>query len=298
MSTAQLQIIFDNSTTANFRTWGSAVSAQLTSCGWTKTSDTGQIDWTTVVPAGGGGIAGYEIRQPASDPLQTGATVYYLKIEYGTRSISGNAAPLLRLSIGTATNGAGTFTGITTATVTNTTNNSGQGLVPFECDFSWDNSRLGVLLWRNVGGLAANAPVFFGCERTKNTDGTDNSEGATLVCAYGGASFQTNLQQTLVFGIGASIQTNLSAISSTPVAGAGTTLAFANNIPVSPLFPVYGKFGNPLTIAGIVQNADAVEGALITTTLYGSTRTYLTSKYISGGTNQGGAATAVIMRYD
>ena len=38
-----------NDTDANFRLWGKAMSDQLGLSTWVKTTDTGQIDWATVV---------------------------------------------------------------------------------------------------------------------------------------------------------------------------------------------------------------------------------------------------------
>jgi hypothetical protein len=66
-------------------------------------------------------------------------------------------------------------------------------------------------------------------------------------------------------------------------------------VPVSPLYPVYGKFGNPCTVLGCISFYDVSEGALITTTLYGASRTYLCS---SPGAVNYVNANRVIFRYD
>src|SRR5262245_28519423 len=120
--TSQQYLIWDNTTAANFRAWGEAVSNQLTTMGWTKTADTGQVNWSTTPTPPTSGNFVYEIREPASDPLQTGATKYYVKWEYGSRG--SGPMPTLRISLGTGTNGAGTLTGFQTllAFTTTTTN--------------------------------------------------------------------------------------------------------------------------------------------------------------------------------
>ncbi len=97
---------------ATFRTWGSAVSAALTAAGLTQTSDTGQINWTTVLkPTSQNIVAGFEMYR-FNDTLHSTKPVF-LKIAYGSNgNISGNN-PMLSINVGTGTNGAGTLTGTT-----------------------------------------------------------------------------------------------------------------------------------------------------------------------------------------
>jgi hypothetical protein len=46
MAVQSLQLLNDNSTIANFSAWASAISSWLATCGWTQTTDTGQVMWT------------------------------------------------------------------------------------------------------------------------------------------------------------------------------------------------------------------------------------------------------------
>lgn len=83
-----------------FRTQMGWIATQLETIGWTKTADTGQIDFSTVLAPGAADTKmGYEIR--------TNGTLYF-KIEYG----SGYAAycKALWFTFGPATDGAGTIT--------------------------------------------------------------------------------------------------------------------------------------------------------------------------------------------
>jgi hypothetical protein len=48
-------------------------------------------------------------------------------------------------------------------------------------------------------------------------------------------------------------------------------------VPLSPIYPSYGKFGNPCTVVGCCANLDVGEGALVQTTIYGASRTYIAS---------------------
>lgn len=87
---------------ARFRTQGQWIADQLTNIGWTKTADTGQIDWSTVTaPAGANTAQGYEIRKSSEN--------LYMKIEYG----AGYAAysKSLWFTFGTGSDGAGAITG-------------------------------------------------------------------------------------------------------------------------------------------------------------------------------------------
>lgn len=95
---------FGHTSDADFREWGQNLSQALADVGLVKTSDTGQIDWTTVTRLGSNTTAGYEIwRYPDSS--------LYMRWEFGT-AILNNNIPRIRVQVGLFTNGAGTLTGI------------------------------------------------------------------------------------------------------------------------------------------------------------------------------------------
>lgn len=264
--TAQTFEIFDNSTDANFRLWGSHISAKLASMGWAMTSDTGQVNWTTVTsPAAG--VFVYEIWQP-QDALQTGGTVFYVKVEYGSSS-AGTKGPRFRVTVGTGTNGSGTLTGSVTSVFEATpSNGAGGGSVAYECNFSGDTDRLGLMLWRNLGN-----DVEVCIERTKNTDGTNSSDGVTIVCVGRNTSGVLNGQQTIVFGVGVA---SISPGNTFQARGRMAAVdSFNNNVPLHPVVPEYGREGNPMTTAAFINTADVAEGGEFSTTLYGATRTYI-----------------------
>lgn len=86
---------------ARFRTQGGWIGTQFQTMGWTKTADTGQIDWTTVLaPGAANTIMGYEIRSNGT---------LYMKVSYG----SGYAAysKSLWFQFGSGSDGAGALTG-------------------------------------------------------------------------------------------------------------------------------------------------------------------------------------------
>lgn len=112
MAKVATSVISISTTDAQFRTWGSAVSAALSSAGLVQTSDTGQINWTTVTkPAAANTIQGYEIWRFA-DSLQSTSPVF-LKIEYGSNGASATSVGM-KFGVGSATNGSGTLSGLST----------------------------------------------------------------------------------------------------------------------------------------------------------------------------------------
>lgn len=273
---SQQFLLADSTTLANFKSWAQAISSALSSSGWTQTSDTGQVNWGTIASVPANAFV-YEIWQPA-DALQTGSTKFYLKVEYGTDSASPGHGRI-RVTAGTSTNGAGVMNGFsTTALLEGDVLNEGS-IITYDCYFSGDVNRFGALMYRS--GPNSGAPYFFAIERTKNTDGTDSSDGFTLIAGnrQNSTSYGSG-HQTVIFGIataqfvgvnGQSGQYYYCALGD----GNNASGAFNNEIPISPIFPQYGRYGNPLTTVGFVHTQDVADGCIFTTTLYGATRTYI-----------------------
>lgn len=98
-----------HTTDAEFRAWGSELSAALDALGFfPKSADSGQINWTTVMRASTGGFAGYEIRY-LNDSLNATAPIY-VRIDFGT-GLNSSSDPMIRYQIGKGSNGSGTITG-------------------------------------------------------------------------------------------------------------------------------------------------------------------------------------------
>jgi hypothetical protein len=309
---SQQNLVCDNSSTPNFDSWGSAISSALSSSGWTKTSDTGQVNWGSN-PAPPSSSFLYEIWGP-TDALQTGSTVYYLKMEYGYSSSGVN----IRVSIGTGTNGSGTLTGFilgpyafagagsSGGTIAN------QGVTTYECNFSGDIDRFHMMLWRTNGSTACS---IFSVERTKTTAGANSSDGVTMFVVspngyYSGSSGLSHgangygFFQTLVFGVGLG-----QLYSYTPFIvaqwfansnnGYPPISVLANSVAVAPQMPEYGKLGNPLTGICVIGSGNLAEGAEFQTSLYGATRTYIaTSNYFNSGQAQQLTSSRTCMRFD
>lgn len=108
MATQSYNTPIDHTSDAGFRAWGLQLSTALQAAGLVLTSDTGQINWTTVIRPTSVVAAGYEIYR-LNDSLNPTFPIF-IKIEYGT---SNTNAPGIWLTIGQGSNGSGTVTGWT-----------------------------------------------------------------------------------------------------------------------------------------------------------------------------------------
>lgn len=113
MPTVSWSTPIEHSNDATFRAWGSDLSARFATAGLVQTADTGQINWATVLRPGTIAFAGYEIWR-FNDSLQGTAPVF-IKVEYGTANNA--TVPALRITVSSGTNGAGTSTGLVSATL-------------------------------------------------------------------------------------------------------------------------------------------------------------------------------------
>lgn len=162
-------------TDAEFREWAQAVHDAIAATGLVQTSDTGQINLTTVAkPGAANTAAGYEIWR-FDDALQATRPVFF-KFEYGTAAAA--TRPGMWFTIGTATNGAGTLSGNTfTRSQMYPSADPTNGF----SRISGANNRIMLSLYH--GEVNARF-VFFSCERTKDADGTDNGKGI-YICYLG-----------------------------------------------------------------------------------------------------------------
>lgn len=305
MSTQNSALVRDNSTLANFKSWASTISAFFTTAGWVQSSDTGQVNWSTIASVPTAGNYVYEIWKPGD-----GLTAFYFKVEYGTGTASSNTSPAIRLSIGTSTNGAGVLTGFVTSTVVipPTSPTVTSTVTQFQCYFSGDTGRIGVMMWRD------DIPVFFGVQRSLNSSGTATSSYVTLLANGVNSTSSSTFQQTVVFGVGVSTLI-------TPAANDGgwiclfphgnnstsTSALFNGNAAISPVFPLVGYYDNPMDIAAVGCYNDFTEGSSYVIAAgnmpYGISHTYLCGKKgafptcATTGANANNEC-AFLMRYD
>jgi hypothetical protein len=289
---SQQFLVCDSSTLANFKGWAQAIDTFFSTSGWAQSSDTGQVNWSTLSTVPGSGAYVYSIWQP-----NDGLTNFYVKMEYG--NTGGAANPSIRITIGTTTNGAGTLGGfvIGPQVLNPNTTTSASTTATYECDFSGAAGRIGALLWR-TGPTGNTIPQLFAIERSVNSSGSYTSSHVTLFTNSTASNRQ--YQATIVFGVG--VPPNAIPPSSNGGWIARVTnlgaVAFNGSIPLDTCAPFVGFFDQPLTMVGISSAADLAEGITFTLTLYGSTRTYLPTKVLGSAIYQGGFGGCVCMRYD
>lgn len=155
--------------TVLFQAWGSGVSAMLAAAGLVKTSDTGQIVWTTVAnPAVVQTVAGFEIWR-FNDSLQATAPIF-IKVEYGNGNST--STPSVWLTVGTGTDGAGAITGVMVTRRQSAMGTFSTGAFP--CHAVGDASSF---LFSSCSGISTNYAIMFGVERSRNASGVPTAEG-------------------------------------------------------------------------------------------------------------------------
>lgn len=198
----------DITTDAGFRAWGLAIRTAIVAAGLVQTSDTGQIDFGTVSAPSAGNYGGYDIFRfddaaQATDPI-------YLKLEYGRGATSGRHQ--LRLTGGTATNGAGTIT-----------NGSGTIALVAGTGTPTQNCYIAASLFDGVFTL-------YDCQ---NPGSTDEREGLTFIV-------ERLRDPTGATGIGWGIITHAGGTIATTIRSGGSWAAGSNNVIVNPCMSLYG----------------------------------------------------------
>jgi len=279
MTTASWSTRLRHDSDAVFREWGLEFNTKLAAVGLIQTTDTGQINWATVVRAGTNAEAGYEIWR-FNDAMQ-GTAPIYLRIGYGTGSIAN--APRIQITVGTGSNGSGTITGtalsvarnvhqISAAQIADTARQSYMCHADGFFGFSWKQ------------GASTSEAAFFIC-RTCDNAGTPNEIGAMIHWANGGLAAFT-ARQAMRFAAPATAYTAQTAVDTaqlgfSPQAPINTTtltsdiqvmLGWTITPRAEPLFGVCGVYASELT-----------PGGTFSATLVGSTpRTYLTLTGFAG----------------
>lgn len=251
---------------ADFRAWGSAISTALAAMGLVKTSDTGQIDWTTVLkPTTANGVAGYEMWR-FNDTLQATAPVF-IKIEYGVGG--GVTIQSLWVTVGTGTNGAGTLVGqVGNRYRCFSSFADGTGSISY---ISGANNRIHMAL-NASRNLSNSTGMVLSVERTKDATGADDATG---ICMYSMAAAATTSfaaqDQVVPFTGTIPAQDGSPAVA----ASAGTSAVSGADVGVFPHFPVLGKALPPELGLISYKNADIAALSQVGVTLYSVSHNYL-----------------------
>ena len=266
---------------ADFRAWGSGLSAQLAAIGLVKTEDTGQINWLTVSkPSAINTFAGYEIWR-FDDEFQA-TTPVFMKLEYGISTALDR--PYLRPTVSTGTDGAGTPTGLVSTSVAlrpNFTSKSLGVMLPSLCAGS--PGRLNLMTHYDISNLNLYSLIFL--ERTKDVAGRDTEDGVVFYRTSSGA----------FAGCQIFAQGQVKAATSNPALNTGGD--YLGRVVLSPTVIFLGK---PFFVSWCVGSYGNVLKRMETIQFnhLGATRTYMVfgqSGYSSQHSLGGGTSTPVML---
>ncbi len=251
---------------------GSQIHAALVAGGWAQTSDTGQVSWASFdgVPAANVVLA-FEVWR-MNDALASTAPVF-IKLEYGITT--SYTTPLVWLTIGTGSDGAGNITGVIfPATPLSRTSDGGYVIVPsYVCGGpSW----LACSLWPSHGGYA----MCFVIERTKDAVGADTDQGVMFAtCSVGNVSAYICAQRAYFTGVPTTLFTKWNVLTPPGISGAWSP--DINVYPVRCWDP-----GETLPFTGIVAciATDFAAGSTVNITCWdGVVRGYVAGEHVTVG---------------
>lgn len=264
------QLLHDSD--ANFRVWGKKVSDELQAMsGLTKTSDTGQINWTTVTRPGTNNDAGYEVYY-LNDSLHSTAPIYF-RLDYGTATSA--TRPRLKLTVGTGSNGSGTITG-TALTAANIISSSGgpsaSSLTSYLCVTA---GFIGFAGWCG-GGASGVAQMGFIICRSCDTAGDPDTTGA-IVMGHPAAASTTSVGkvQCLRFASTAAAYSLAASLGATCIIPHGESTTAISGDPQAYLSWMHTPYMQPVFGVCSVLLSEVSEVATFTATLVGQSRTYI-----------------------
>lgn len=283
MATTTFQMTNSATTDAEFRAKVTAVISAITAVGLVQTTDTGQIDPATVLkPSAVTTSAGFAMFR-FSDTLQATKPVF-IKVLFCTGS-SVNTVFSLQLQVGVATDGAGGFVGISTASLW-----VNLGSVAMATSFtqymSGANNRFGCFFSPNQTNVACSVGMFH-IERTKDVNGNDTAEG---VIGYWNSLTNANISQCLNFNSGQQPGTH-PPFALIPHGASATSTLFGSDVG---MFHFYGYLGGKLSLPCLNLLAylygDHPANNVFSVVHYGASRTFLAWGSVFPSANSNGAA--------
>lgn len=274
----------DDTSVTTFNTWGSAISSALASAGLTKTTDTGQVNWTSnaSMPTTYGTV--YEVWK-FNDSLQSTAPVYF-RLDYFNQTAY--STPQIAITIGTGSNGSGTIN-----------NQQLTDLTIFPYNVGW-GSTVNQTLWVDSdGGSSMMIAGWFTAttgsgtvtvlERTRNWDGTVNGNGFGFYSVNIGNSSSATYQSILTsmafsFLAGSNNATYYTAhtdlTQNFTMSRYGNGVYYPQPFP-GPLTPMQGA---PSVHAVIAAGHELPPGTQFSASLYGTSHTFIQPFWPSGNT--------------
>lgn len=305
-------LVSDITTDARFRANAQFVEDTLvTTGGWLLSTETGDTAPASLAhPTTTNTKKGFRVYK-----TNDGLTQVYMRIDYGSSAgTSGNSFGMW-ITLGTGSDGAGTLSGVffngggftaptidsaTTATVGTTGAVNSYG--------SADTGRVQLALF--VSSTVANI-IAFSIERSKDSNGSDNSDGILICCTRAGSTsiwgvnatsscMDTTMYAVLAGGTQPTFENGLSYI----LTRNNPSETFGSDIGTGLVIHFKGASQQPGIGICVVNSSDVTTETSFTQTIYGATRTYqhLNSlqpcRPTSATVSTADAAQRICMRYD
>lgn len=269
MATRTSSLAPTNVSDASFRLWINEIHNSLIAFGWVQTSDTGQINFSTVLrPAAINTYQGYAVYRMA-DSLQSTCAVF-MRLDFGTGG--GTDSPALKVKVGIgSTDGAGTLTGNLSTQVL-MVSGSAPSAALFNCRTAGTTSSFRMHFW---GTTYSNVGLTVAIERDLDTSGAETSLGVNILTSYqsaGGTCVHSSQFLELAGGTGP-VEVRWYAMIS-----AQTSQSGGGNVGVGPVRCTLGPFRNPMKTVLVYAVADFVIESTNPVTIYGASHTYLMLK--------------------
>lgn len=291
MTTSSTVVDFSSFTTdAKFRTWGAACKAGLAAAGFVQTSDTGQIDWTTVTkPVATNTVAGYEIWRFA-DALQATKPIYF-KVSYGSGGVASGNSPSATVQVGTGSNGTGTITGNNVTSAQGYSGSTAPANTTGKVDFCFVSSiGYGLLNFgyslNSTGTLGGIPGGIFIIERSKDSSGAATGSAVGLTAGTYASSLtwndrSVNFDTATTFATNRPIHCGAPNVSYSLASGADVPL-YRHYIGAGILYRAIGRLS--------YYGTDIADGTTFSTTAFGSTAHTYRAWTPGGGADSSGSA--------
>lgn len=299
MTTATTTTVLDQSTDAAFRTWvAEVITALFTTIGLTQTSDTGQINTSTVTrQATINTAAGYVIGR-FNDSLQSTSPIFF-KLEFGTATTT-LTSPSMWITVGTGSNGSGTLTGTTSVRQAIATGNITSTTTPYPSYWCYKTGQgyFG-MAYKTTSASSVNCFATTIITRTTDSSGAPTANGY-LVLTVNSATPSTGVGQVQVYnytsGTILSTLTGIVWCASPFIASASLVSGNASLFPCWQADPVLGINANfGLCVQAELPVGTTTVAALVSTT----THTFVSIAAPYGNIAPGGQTnTSLIMLYE
>jgi hypothetical protein len=261
-----------NNSDALFRAWINEIHNSLIAFGWTQTSDTGQINFSTVTrPTAINTYQGYAV-YTMGDSMQATCPLY-LRFDFGTGGVADDPAIKFQAQIG-ATDGAGNLSAAVMSVVTTSPSGASASATTLVCRTSGTSSAFRMSFWLGQGTGISHG-WHFAIERDKDSSGSDTALGVNLVWIYNSNNVTTAV------GVGSQFLGVDGGSSAADTGRIFTMVAGVNNSgnlntkSVGPVHTNAGGFRNAMTGLLVTNRADWSNDSTNSVFIYGAIHTYL-----------------------